>query len=68
MLKHRHEAFKVKVTDDIHSAKWMKLVVNAAELIRSAIINTALNDAAGASGMLDVMRAAGYEVMQAAPI
>ena len=56
----------VEVTDDIHSAKWMKLVVNAAELIPSAIINTALNDAARAPGMLDVMRAAGYEAMQAA--
>ena len=56
----------VEVTDDIHSAKWMKLVVNAAELIPSAIINTALNDAARVPGMLDVMRAAGYEAMQAA--
>jgi 2-dehydropantoate 2-reductase len=56
----------VEVTDDIHSAKWMKLVVNAAELIPSAIINTALNDAARAPGMLEVMRAAGYEAMQAA--
>jgi 2-dehydropantoate 2-reductase len=56
----------VEVTPDIHSAKWMKLVVNAAELIPSAIINTALNDAARAPGMLEVMRAAGYEAMQAA--
>ncbi len=57
---------RVEVTDDIRSAKWMKLVVNAAELIPSAIIDTALNDAARAPGMLDVMRAAGYEAMQAA--
>ena len=56
----------VMVTDDIHSAKWMKLVVNAAELIPSAIIDTALNSAARAPGMLDCMRAAGYEAMQAA--
>ncbi len=56
----------VEVTDDIHSAKWMKLVVNAAELIPSAIIDTALNDAARAPGMLEVMRSAGYEAMQAA--
>jgi 2-dehydropantoate 2-reductase len=56
----------VEVVDDIHSAKWMKLVVNAAELIPSAIINTELNSAARAPGMLDVMRAAGYEAMQAA--
>ncbi len=56
----------VVVTDDIRSAKWMKLVVNAAELIPSAIINTCLRDAASAPGMLEVMRAAGYEAMQAA--
>lgn len=56
----------VEVTDDIRSAKWMKLVVNAAELIPSAIIDTALNDAARAPGMLEVMRQAGYEAMQAA--
>ncbi len=56
----------VEVVDDIRSAKWMKLVVNAAELIPSAIVDTALNDAARAPGMLEVMRAAGYEAMQAA--
>lgn len=56
----------VEVTDDIRSAKWMKLVVNAAELIPSAIINMPLNEAARAPGMLEVMRAAGYEAMQAA--
>ena len=56
----------VEVTADIHSAKWMKLVVNAAGLIPSAIINTALNDAARAPGMLQVMRAAGDKAMQAA--
>jgi len=56
----------VEVVDDIRSAKWMKLVVNAAELIPSAIIDTALNDAARAPGMLEAMRAAGYEAMQAA--
>jgi 2-dehydropantoate 2-reductase len=57
---------RVEVTDNIRSAKWMKLVVNAAELIPSAIIDTALNDAARAPGMLEIMRAAGYEAMQAA--
>jgi 2-dehydropantoate 2-reductase len=52
--------------EDIRSAKWMKLVVNAAELIPSAIINLPLADAARAPGMLEVMRAAGYEAMHAA--
>ena len=56
----------VEVTDDIVSAKWMKLVVNAAELIPSAIVDLPLADAARAPGMLEVMRAAGYEAMQAA--
>jgi len=56
----------VEVHNDIHSAKWMKLVVNAAELIPSAIIDMELRGAAMTPGMLDVMRAAGYEAMQAA--
>jgi 2-dehydropantoate 2-reductase len=54
------------VTDDIRSAKWMKLVVNAAELIPSSIVNLSLCDAARAPGMLEVMRQAGYEAMEAA--
>jgi 2-dehydropantoate 2-reductase len=57
---------RVEVTDDIRSAKWMKLVVNAAELVPSAIVNMALADAARAPGMLEVMREAGYEAMHAA--
>lgn len=56
----------VEVVDDIRSAKWMKLVVNAAELIPSAIIDTALNDAARNPEFLEVMRKAGYEAMEAA--
>lgn len=56
----------VEVSDDIVSAKWMKLVVNAAELIPSAIVDLPLADAARAPGMLEVMRAAGYEAMRAA--
>jgi 2-dehydropantoate 2-reductase len=59
-------AGRVEVMDDIRSAKWMKLVVNAAELIPSAIVNLPLNDAARFPGMLEVMRLAGYEAMQAA--
>lgn len=56
----------VEVTDDIVSAKWMKLVVNAAELIPSAIVDLPLAEAARAPNMLEVMRAAGYEAMNAA--
>jgi 2-dehydropantoate 2-reductase len=61
----RHSG-RVEVMEDIRSAKWMKLVVNAAELIPSAILNLPLNDAARFPGMLEVMRLAGYEAMQAA--
>lgn len=57
---------RVEVVEDIRSAKWMKLVVNAAELIPSAIIDTALNDAARIPEMLEIMRAAGYEAIHAA--
>jgi 2-dehydropantoate 2-reductase len=56
----------VEVVDDIHSTKWMKLIVNAAELIPSAIINAALRDAAEDKAFLEVMRLAGYEAMAAA--
>jgi len=57
---------RVEVTDDIKSCKWMKLVVNAAELIPSAILDLPLADAARTTGFLEVMRRAGYEAMQAA--
>ncbi|MBI1171967.1 hypothetical protein GC209_11235 [bacterium] len=73
-MQHRVEAVAdllrctgtVEVRDDIHSAKWMKLVVNAAELIPSAIIDTALRAAADVPGMLNLMRRAGYEAIDAA--
>jgi 2-dehydropantoate 2-reductase len=59
-------AGRVEVTNDIKSCKWMKLVVNAAELIPSAILNLPLAEAARTPGFLEVMRQAGYEAMQAA--
>ena len=57
---------RVEVSNDIKSAKWMKLVVNAAELIPSAILDLPLGDAARYPGFLEVMRQAGYEAMRAA--
>ena len=57
---------RVEVTDDIKSCKWMKLVVNAAELVPSALLDLPLADAARLPGFLDVMRVAGYEAMRAA--
>ena len=59
---------RVEVTNDIKSCKWMKLVVNAAELIPSAILNLPLGDAARYPGFLGVMRQAGYEAMRAAQL
>jgi len=56
----------VQVVDDIRSAKWMKLVVNAAELVPTAIIDTAMRDSVRDPEFLEVMRKAGYEAMEAA--
>jgi 2-dehydropantoate 2-reductase len=56
----------VEVTSDIRASKWMKLVVNAAELVPSAILNLPLSAAARVPGMLDFMRHAGYEAIHAA--
>ena len=57
---------RVEVTDDIGSAKWMKLIVNAAQLVPSAILNLPFAEAVRVPGMAKVMRAAGYEAMRAA--
>jgi 2-dehydropantoate 2-reductase len=57
---------RVEVSDDIKSAKWMKLIVNAAQLVPSAILNLPFAEAVRVPGMSGVMRAAGYEAMRAA--
>ncbi|MDW5594506.1 2-dehydropantoate 2-reductase [Conexibacter stalactiti] len=54
------------VTDDIRSAKWMKLVANAAEMVPSAILDVPLVDALNVPGMRAVMDAAGTEALEAA--
>lgn len=46
----------VAIVDDIRSAKWMKLVVNAAELVTSAICDLPLLEAARIPGMDAFMR------------
>ncbi|WP_368497758.1 ketopantoate reductase family protein [Herbiconiux sp. A18JL235] len=56
----------VEVSDDIRSSKWMKLVVNAAELVPSAILGLELNTAAEVPGMYDFMLACGKEAVRAA--
>jgi 2-dehydropantoate 2-reductase len=61
----RH-AGRVQVTDDIRSAKWMKLVVNAAELVPSAIVAQPMRATVQLPGMRDFMVRAGEEAMAAA--
>jgi 2-dehydropantoate 2-reductase len=56
----------VEIVDDIRSAKWMKLVVNAAELVPSAICNLPLLEAAQLPGMDAFMRLAGKEAIRTA--
>ena len=59
-------AGSAEIVDDIRSAKWMKLVVNAAELVTSAICNLPLLDAASLPGMDAFMRVAGKEAIRTA--
>ena len=56
----------VQVVDDIRSAKWMKLVLNAAELVPSAILNLPMLDTARVPGMHDFMLSAGHEAIRTA--
>ena len=53
----------VEISDDIRSAKWMKLVVNASEFLPSAILNLPLAEAIRVPGIHEVMRASGKEAV-----
>ena len=59
----RH-AGAVEIRDDIRSAKWMKLVANAAEFLPSSILNLPLAEAVKLTGIHDVMQAAGREAVR----
>ena len=59
----RH-AGAVEIRDDVRSAKWMKLVANAAEFLPSSILGLPLADSVALPGILEVMRAAGREAMR----
>lgn len=61
----RH-AGTVQITDDIRSSKWMKLVVNAGELVPSAILNLPLAEAVRVPGMHDFMLEACREAVHTA--
>ena len=63
LLRH---AGTVQVTNDIRSAKWMKLLVNAAELVPAAIVDLPMRAAAALPGMREFMIASGVEAMDAA--
>jgi 2-dehydropantoate 2-reductase len=56
----------VEVTAEVRSAKWMKLVANAAEMIPSAALGVPLLEAVRIEGMREVMDAAGVEALQTA--
>lgn len=61
LLAHSGAAVAV---DDIRSAKWMKLVVNCAELVTSACLDLPLLGAAQVPGMHDFMLRAGKEAVR----
>ncbi len=54
-------AGRVEVREEITSAKWAKLVANAAELVTSAVLDLPLAAAVRIDGMLDFMIEAGAE-------
>jgi 2-dehydropantoate 2-reductase len=57
-------AGRAEVSGDIRSSKWMKLVVNAAELVPSAILDLPLDDAVRVPGMRDFMVRTGREAVR----
>lgn len=65
LLRH---AGTVEVTEDIDSAKWMKLILNAAELLPSAILDLSIADCARYPGMRELMLEAGNEAVHAAQL
>jgi 2-dehydropantoate 2-reductase len=56
----------VEIKDDIRSAKWMKLVVNAAEFLPSSILDLPLAEAIEVPGIRAVMMASGREAVRTA--
>jgi 2-dehydropantoate 2-reductase len=58
----------VEEVDDITSPKWMKLVLNAGELVPSAILDLSIVDCAARSDMRPVMIEAGDEALRLAQL
>jgi 2-dehydropantoate 2-reductase len=65
LLRHAGTAEEV---DDITSPKWMKLVLNAGELLPSAILDQSIADCARVPGMREVMIDAGNEALRVAEL
>ena len=63
VLRHAGTA---EVKSDIRSAKWMKLVVNAAEFLPSSILGLPLAEAIKLPGMHELMMASGREAVHTA--
>ena len=59
-------AGSVETYDDVRSAKWMKLVVNAGELVPSAIVDLPLAEAVRLPGIHDFMLQACREAVDTA--
>jgi 2-dehydropantoate 2-reductase len=59
-------AGQAEPTDDIQSAKWMKVVANCAEVVTSAILDLPLVEAAACPGMHDFMVETGREAARTA--
>lgn len=58
----------VQVSDDIRADKWMKLILNAAELVPSSVIGTSIVEAARIPRMRALMLQAGREAVAAAAV
>jgi 2-dehydropantoate 2-reductase len=58
----RH-AGRVEIYEDIRSAKWMKLVANASELVPSALLNLPLHEVAKDPNMVDYMKQCAKEAL-----
>lgn len=58
----------VEQVEDIDSPKWMKLILNAAELVPSAILDLSIVEATQFKDMKEIMLAAGDEAVQASKL
>lgn len=58
----------VEISDDIRSSKWGKLIVNAAELVPSAILDLELAKAVQVPGMYEFMLRCGSEAARTAVV